>query len=104
MRHGVSGTRFKPASAAWELWGLGGLGDPYVCRTRTPRRPRHGRLLVAWDGRIVPLPVAILHPDCRLAVSGDVGHLGVPRRWASARLVPYSRRDRRFALAAPANA
>jgi hypothetical protein len=39
------------------------------------------RLLVAWDGRIVPLPVAILHPDCRLAAS--VGRLGVPRRWAS---------------------
>ena len=47
------------------------------------------RLLVAWDGRIVPLPVAILHPDCRLAASGDVGRLGVPRRWAEQReLIP----------------
>jgi len=36
-------------------------------------------------GRVVPLPVAILHPDCRLAADGDVGRLGVPRRWAEER-------------------
>jgi len=40
------------------------------------------RLLCVVGGRLVPLPVAILHPDCRLAADGDVGRLGVPRRWA----------------------
>jgi len=43
---------------------------------------RDMRLLCAVDGRVVPLPVAILHPDCQLAADGDVGRLGVPRRWA----------------------
>src|SRR2546422_5464422 len=32
-------------------------------------------------GRVVPLPVVILHPDCTLSVDGDVGRLGVPRWW-----------------------
>src|SRR5205823_7507746 len=39
--------------------------------------PRREARVVA--GRVVPLPVAILHPDCRLAADGDVGRLGVPR-------------------------
>jgi len=43
------------------------------------------RLLCVVAGRVVPLPVAILHPDCRLAADGDVGRLGVPRRWAEER-------------------
>ena len=34
------------------------------------------------DGRKVPLPVAILHPDCALRERGDVGRLGVPMAWA----------------------
>ena len=34
------------------------------------------------NGRRVPLPVAILHPDCTLRGHGDVGRLGVPRAWA----------------------
>src|SRR5438093_13213266 len=56
------------------------------------------RLLAAWDGRIVPLPVAILHSDCRLAASGDVGRLGVPRRWAGHReLIPRAATQRRSA-------
>ena len=36
-------------------------------------------------GRVVPLPVVILHPDCTLSVDGDVGRLGVPRWWAEQR-------------------
>jgi hypothetical protein len=32
--------------------------------------------------KLVPLPVAILHPDCLLASPGDVGALGVPFNWA----------------------
>ena len=43
------------------------------------------RLLCVVAGRVVPLPVALLHPDCRLAADGDVGCLGVPRRWAEER-------------------
>ncbi|TMJ93526.1 MAG: hypothetical protein E6G67_12140 [Actinobacteria bacterium] len=49
-----------------------------------------GARVVAWNmqpmcvvaGRVVPLPVVILHPDCRLSADGDVGRLGVPRWWA----------------------
>ena len=40
------------------------------------------RLLCVVAGRVIPLPVVILHPDCTLASHGDVGRLGVPRRWA----------------------
>ena len=40
------------------------------------------RLLCGVAGHVVPLPVAILHPDCRLAAAGDVGRLGVPKWWA----------------------
>jgi len=40
------------------------------------------RLMCVVGGRVVPLPVVILHPDCTLASPGDVGRLGVPRRWA----------------------
>ena len=36
-------------------------------------------------GRSVPLPIVILHPDCRLAEVGDMGRLGVPRWWAAQR-------------------
>ena len=36
-------------------------------------------------GKRVPLHVMILHPDCKLACPGDVGHLGVPVWWAIAR-------------------
>jgi len=36
-------------------------------------------------GRLVPLPIVILHPDCRLAEVGDMGRLGVPRWWAAQR-------------------
>lgn len=32
--------------------------------------------------RRVPLPFAILHPDCTLREVGDVGALGVPEHWA----------------------
>src|SRR2546422_1168180 len=109
MRYGVPGNRFKPASAAWELWGWsawalptcagrglqggramdGENGKGYVWFENCHVFSKDMRLLVAWDGRIVPLPVAILHPDCRLAASGDVGRLGVPRRWAEQReLIP----------------
>lgn len=34
------------------------------------------------NGRPVPLPRVILHPDCTLKHPGDVGRLGVPVRWA----------------------
>jgi len=34
------------------------------------------------NGTQVPLPIAILHPDCMLREPGDVGRLGVPRAWA----------------------
>src|SRR5678815_4585236 len=34
------------------------------------------------DDKRVPLPVAILHPDCRLEKAGDTGRLGVPEFWA----------------------
>jgi len=40
------------------------------------------RLLCVVAGHVVPLPVAILHPDCRLGADGDAGRLGVPRWWA----------------------
>ena len=40
------------------------------------------RLMCVVGGRVVPLPVVILHPDCTLASPGDVGRLGVPQRWA----------------------
>ena len=33
-------------------------------------------------GRVVPLPLVILHPDCNLAADGDIGRLGVPGWWA----------------------
>ena len=38
------------------------------------------RLMCVVGGRVVPLLVVILHPG--LASPGDVGRLGVPRRWA----------------------
>lgn len=34
------------------------------------------------DGRRVPLPVAMVHPDCTLGQAGDAGPLGVPEWWA----------------------
>jgi hypothetical protein len=34
------------------------------------------------NGRRLPLPVVILHPDCKLSGNGDVGRLGVPAGWA----------------------
>ncbi|HWP66540.1 MAG TPA: hypothetical protein VNO26_11555 [Candidatus Limnocylindria bacterium] len=41
------------------------------------------------NGKQVPLPVVILHPDCKLAKPGDVGRLGVPAVWAAERaLIP----------------
>jgi len=43
------------------------------------------RLMCVVAGRVVPLPVVILHPDCTLAADGDVGRLGVPRWWAEER-------------------
>ena len=43
------------------------------------------RLHCVVGDRVVPLPVVILHPDCRLAAAGDVGRLGVPRWWAAER-------------------
>jgi hypothetical protein len=43
------------------------------------------RLHCIAAGRVVPFPVAILHRDCTLSAHGDVGRLGVPRRWAEER-------------------
>jgi hypothetical protein len=40
------------------------------------------QLMCAVDGKVVPLPVVLLHPDCTLEADGDVGRLGVPRQWA----------------------
>jgi hypothetical protein len=37
---------------------------------------------VIVNGKRVPLPVTILHPDCMLEKVGDVGRLGVPLSWA----------------------
>jgi hypothetical protein len=34
------------------------------------------------NGKRVPLPVAILHRECRLEKVGDKGTLGVPTWWA----------------------
>ena len=34
------------------------------------------------NGKQVPLPIAILHRNCRLRKPGDVGRLGVPVAWA----------------------
>ena len=39
-------------------------------------------LMVEVNGNRVPLPVAILHPDCTLRGIGDKGPLGVPETWA----------------------
>ena len=50
------------------------------------------RLLCAVDGHTVPLPVAILHPDCMLRGPGDAGRLGVPRKWAEQRGLGDTRR------------
>ena len=41
------------------------------------------QLMCRVDGKVVPLPVVLLHPDCTL--DGDVGRLGVPRQWAKDR-------------------
>jgi hypothetical protein len=51
----------------------------------------HGAQLMCIVGNtVVPLPVVLLHPDCTLAGDGDVGRLGVPRKWAKDRgLVAY---------------
>ncbi len=43
------------------------------------------RLMCVVGGRVFPLPVVILHRDCRLAADSDVGRLGVPRRCAKER-------------------
>ena len=43
------------------------------------------QLMCAVDGKVVPLPVVLLHPDCTLAGDGDMGRLGVPRQWAKDR-------------------
>ena len=89
----------KPRSAAWEMRGRWSRRSPRVPGADSEERlveERGGyvwfdgvrvfaedmRLLCVVGGRLVPLPVAILHPDCRLAADGDVGRLGVPRRWA----------------------
>ena len=34
-------------------------------------------------GKRVPLPVALLHPECQLRGDGDTGWLGVPLWWAT---------------------
>jgi hypothetical protein len=34
------------------------------------------------DGKRVPLPAAILHPDCTLEKIGDEDRFGVPEFWA----------------------
>jgi len=46
---------------------------------------RDWQLMCAVDGKVVPLPVLLLHPDCTLSGDGDVGRLGVPRQWAKDR-------------------
>ena len=43
---------------------------------------RWPQLMCVVGEQAVPLPVAILHPDCTLRGHGDVGRLGVPRQWA----------------------
>ena len=43
------------------------------------------QLMCAVAGRVVPLPVVILHPECALKAAGDRGRLGVPRWWARER-------------------
>ena len=40
------------------------------------------RLVCVVGDLVVPLPVVLLHPKCRLAKDSDVGRLGVPRWWA----------------------
>jgi hypothetical protein len=37
---------------------------------------------VEVQGRRVPFPAGILHPDCTLQGIGDTGRLGVPEWWA----------------------
>ena len=46
---------------------------------------RDFQLMCAVEGKVVPLPVVLLHPDCTLEADGDVGRLGVPRQWAKDR-------------------
>jgi hypothetical protein len=43
------------------------------------------QLLCVVGEKVVPLPMAILHPKCKLAQDGDVGRLGVPKWWAQER-------------------
>jgi len=43
------------------------------------------RLMCMVGGRMHPLPVATLHPECTLARVGDRGRLGVPQWWAKQR-------------------
>ena len=43
------------------------------------------QLMCLVAGRVVPLPVVILHPECALKAAGDRGRLGVPRWWARER-------------------
>ena len=68
----------RRAPVAEDRWGYLWFEDARVVQERL-------RLLCVVAGRIVPLPVVILHPDCRLAGAGDVGRLGVPRWWAEER-------------------
>ena len=98
-----SEARYKPRSAAWVVEGTAAIRLLPMRAGRGLRGAAHGgargylwfdgvrvfaedmRLLCVVAGRVVPLPVALLHPDCRLAADGDVGCLGVPRRWAEER-------------------
>ena len=59
---------------------------------RVEHRANELGLCCVVNGKTVPLPVVILHPDCKLEQAGDVGRLGVPVGWALERglLTPES--------------
>jgi len=70
----------------------GARGNGYVWFEGGRVYAENMRLLCAVDGHTVPLPVAILHPDCTLRGPGDTGRLGVPRKWAEQRGLCDTRR------------
>ena len=57
-------------------------GDGYVWFENARVVGTISALHLEVNGRRVPFPVILLHPDCTLRGLGDVGRLGVPESWA----------------------
>jgi hypothetical protein len=83
-------------------------GDDFVWFDDVRVRFENWRLVCVVGELVVPLPLTLLHPDCRLAKDGDVGRLGVPEVVGSAartlldRLGPFVDLGAEAAARAPA--